>query len=82
MARLEMNEDEAVDMAEQLDKILAYINKLDELDTTGVTPTTHAIPLQNAFREDVVRESLSQSEALRNGPRQNGEAFVVPKVVG
>jgi aspartyl-tRNA(Asn)/glutamyl-tRNA(Gln) amidotransferase subunit C len=82
LASLEMNEAEAVDMAGQLDKILAYIAKLDELDTTGVVPTTHAIALQNALRDDIVQESLPRHEALRNGPRQNGEAFVVPKVVG
>ncbi len=82
LARLEMNEDDAVDMAGQLDKILAYIAKLDELDTAGVVPTTHVINLENAFREDVVIESLPQADALKNGPLQNGEAFVVPKVVG
>jgi len=81
LARLEMNEAEACDMAGQLDKILAYITKLDELDTTEIAPTTHAIPLQNAFREDVVLDSLPQDEALKNAPLQNGEAFVVPKVV-
>ncbi|NOX24740.1 MAG: Asp-tRNA(Asn)/Glu-tRNA(Gln) amidotransferase subunit GatC [Deltaproteobacteria bacterium] len=82
LASLEMNEDEAADMAGQLDKILAYIAKLDELDTTGVEPATHVIALQNVLRDDIVLESLPRNEALSNGPRQNGEAFVVPKIVG
>lgn len=82
LASLEMNEDEAVDMAGQLDKILAYIAKLDELDTTGVAPATHVITLQNVMRDDIVLESLPQNEALSNSPRHNGEAFVVPKIVG
>jgi len=82
LARLEMSEAEVDNMAGHLDNILGYINKLNELDTTGVAPTTHAIAIHNAFREDVVHESLPREEALKNGPRQNGEAFVVPKVVG
>ena len=82
LARLEMSEAEIENMAGHLDNILAYINKLNELDTAGIAPTTHAIAIHNAFRADVVHESLSREEALSNGPRQNGEAFVVPKVVG
>ncbi len=82
LARLDMNDAEVEAMAGHLDKILSYIDKLSELDTVGVTPTTHAIDINNAFRDDVVGETLPQEEALRNGPRQNGEAFVVPKVVG
>ena len=68
-------------MASQLDQILSYVDKLNELDTNKVEPTTHAISITNAFREDSLRESLSQEEALSNGPRQNGESFVVPKVI-
>ena len=82
LARLEMGEDEVENMAGHLDNILSYINKLNELDTTGVAPTTHAITIHNAFGEDVVHESLPREEALSNGPRQNGAAFVVPKIVG
>ena len=65
----------------QLDSILSYVEKLAQLDTTGIQPTTHALAIQNAFREDEARASLPQQEALANGPLQNGEAFVVPRVI-
>ena len=65
----------------QLASILGYAAKLDELDTEGVAPTTHAFSNKNAFREDVMKESLKRHEALANGPSENGEAFVVPKII-
>jgi len=81
LARLELNQTEIAQMTDQVGTILAYIDKLNELDTTGVAPTTHALAINNAFRDDVVVPSLPQAEALRNGPKQNGEAFVVPKII-
>ena len=81
LARLELDPDEVEEMAGHLNKILGYVAKLNELDTSDIKPTTHAISINNAFREDVVHDSLPQEEALRNGPRQNGEAFVVPRVI-
>ncbi|MBC8207726.1 MAG: Asp-tRNA(Asn)/Glu-tRNA(Gln) amidotransferase subunit GatC [Desulfobulbaceae bacterium] len=81
LARLNLNEEELTRMTGQLDNILAYVAKLDELDTTGIAPTTHAFSLVNAFREDQVSPSLSQTEALVNGPKQNGEYFVVPRII-
>ena len=62
-------------------QILNYFDKLNELDTEGIAPTTHAISINNAFREDEIQASLSQEDALKNGPQQNGQAFVVPKVI-
>jgi len=81
LARLELSEQEVIEITGQLDRILGYVAKLNEIDTTDVVPTTHALSLHNAFREDVVRPSLPQQEALANGPRQNGEAFVVPRII-
>jgi len=81
LARLELGEAEAETMTGQLDRILSYVDKLNELDTSAVVPTTHAIALVNAFREDELRESLPREAALANGPLQNGEAFVVPRVI-
>ena len=81
LAHLEMTPDEVERMTRQLGDILGYIDKLGELDTENVRPTTHAISMRNAFREDEVKESLSREEALANGPLQNGEVFVVPKVI-
>jgi aspartyl-tRNA(Asn)/glutamyl-tRNA(Gln) amidotransferase subunit C len=82
LARLELNQDEVARMTNEVGAILAYIDKLNELNTDGVKPTTHALAISNAFRDDVVIPSLPQAEALGNGPQQNGEAFVVPKVIG
>ena len=81
LARLELQDAEAEAMTGQLDQILSYVDKLNELDTSQVEPTTQVISTTNAFREDELRDSLSQEQAIANGPRQNGESFVVPKVI-
>jgi aspartyl-tRNA(Asn)/glutamyl-tRNA(Gln) amidotransferase subunit C len=81
LARLKLSQEEVEAMALQLDDILSYVAKLNELDTEAVKPTTHAISIVNAFREDEVKESLPRDKALANGPRQNGEYFVVPRVI-
>lgn len=81
LARLTLSDEELDTMTGQLDNILSYVDKLSELDTADIKPTTHVFSVSNAFREDVVRESLSQEESLKNGPEQNGEFFQVPKVI-
>ena len=81
LARLELSPEEVEKTTAQLDSILSYVEKLEELDTAGVAPTSHALAVHNAFREDQVKPSLPQAEALANGPQQNGEAFVVPRVI-
>jgi len=81
LARLQLSATEVEAMTGQLDRILSYIDKLNELDTSAVMPTTHAIAMVNAFREDELKESLPRAAALANGPQQNGEAFVVPKII-
>ncbi|MCP3929855.1 MAG: Asp-tRNA(Asn)/Glu-tRNA(Gln) amidotransferase subunit GatC [Bacteroidetes bacterium] len=81
LARLNLKEEELEKMTEQLDDILSYVAKLDELDTGDVVPTTHAFSISNAFRDDEVKESLSQKEALSNCANQNQEAFIVPRII-
>lgn len=81
LARLNMSEEELARMTVQLDTILSYVDKLDELETANVAPTTHAFSISNAFREDEMQESLPREEALANGPKENGEAFVVPRII-
>ena len=81
LARLTLTEEELERMTGQLDNILSYIDKLDELDTSGITPTSHVFSLSNAFRSDTVQESLPRNEALRNAPKQNGEMFQVPRII-
>jgi len=81
LARLDLSETEVVNMAGQVDRILSYVDTMNELDTTGVAPSSHAIALQNAFRDDIPAPSLPREQALANAPHANGEAFVVPRVI-
>ena len=66
----------------QLESILGYIAKLSEVDTTGVEPMAHALPLHNVLREDVVEPSLPLEKVLQNAPETDGPFFKVPKVIG
>ena len=81
LAHLDMTQEEVEGMTKQLDTILSYVDKLGELNTDGIKPTTHAVANRNAFREDEVMPSLTREEALANGPLQNGEAFVVSRII-
>ncbi len=81
LARLEITEAEKQKFTAQLNDILLYIDQLNELDTTGVAPMSHAIAVTNAFREDKVVESLGTQKALANAPDARGEFFRVPKII-
>jgi aspartyl-tRNA(Asn)/glutamyl-tRNA(Gln) amidotransferase subunit C len=81
LARLDLTEEEESRMTEQMNHILSYMDKLNELDTTGVSATTHAIELRNVFRQDEVVDSLHREKALMNAPESDGASFVVPKVI-
>jgi aspartyl-tRNA(Asn)/glutamyl-tRNA(Gln) amidotransferase subunit C len=81
LARLTLAPEEAAKLGEQLGQVLAYIEKLRELDVSQVEPTAHAVPLVNVIRPDEVRPSLSQEDALRNAPATANGLFIVPKIV-
>ena len=81
LARLALTPEEETKLAAQLGNILGYIEKLRELDVSGVEPTAHAVPMVNITRADEVRASLSHEAALRNAPRQANGLFIVPKIV-
>lgn len=81
LARLDVTDLEKEKFTAQLNDILLYIDKLNELDTTGVAPMSHAIAVTNAFREDNVFSSLGTQKALANAPDVRGEFFRVPKVI-
>ena len=81
LARLSLSPDEEQKIGAQLSNILGYIDKLKEVDVTGVEPTAHAFPLINVTRPDEVRPSISHEEALRNAPAQANGLFIVPKIV-
>ena len=81
LARLELTDADKERMRRELDGILAYIDKLRALDTDGVEPTSHAVPMTNVMREDAVQPSFPQSEMLANAPDRSGEFFRVPKII-
>jgi len=81
LARLALSDADLERMREQLNGILGYIDKLRALDTTGVEPTSHAVPLVNVMRDDATRPCLSPDEALANAPERSGQFFRVPKII-
>jgi len=81
LARLELSGAEKERMRRELDGILSYIDKLRALDTTGVEPTSHAVPLTNVLRDDVETPSLPRDEMLANAPDRNRELFRVPRIM-
>ena len=81
LARIHLRDEEIEHLTADLENILHYVNKLDSLDVSNVQPTTHVYPLKNVQREDTVRASLTQKEALKFSVEQRKGAFKVPKVI-
>jgi aspartyl-tRNA(Asn)/glutamyl-tRNA(Gln) amidotransferase subunit C len=81
LARLEITDKEKDKFTAQLNDILLYIDKLNELNTKGVEPMSHAIAVTNAFREDNIMDSIGTEKSLANAPDARGEFFRVPKVI-
>ena len=81
LGRLELDPDEIERYTSQLDAILEYMDKLNSLDTSGVEPTTHAIPNVNVFRGDVVQESFPVESSVGNAPERKGSFFKVPPII-
>ena len=81
LARLNIPEDQIGMFTEQMNVILGYMSKLEELDTSGVEPTSHPVSLPTAWREDVVVESPDPGKALANCPDEKDGFIVVPKVI-
>jgi aspartyl-tRNA(Asn)/glutamyl-tRNA(Gln) amidotransferase subunit C len=81
LARLEFDDNEVEKFKDDMNDILNYIEKLNELDTKDVEPTSHALDIFTVTREDVVEPSLSNEDALRNAPESDNAHFKVPKVI-
>lgn len=81
LARLAMTPDEMDKVTEQLSDIVRYVEKLNELDTEGIEPLAHVLPVYNVFREDKVWESLEIEKVLHNAPDKEGRFFKVPAVI-
>ncbi len=81
LSRLSIPEAETEEYMQQLSTFLDYVENLKAVDTENVKPTTYALPIQNVFREDVARSSLSRTAALANAPLQEDGYFKVPRVL-
>jgi len=81
LARLDLSEQEKKVLGNQLEQILTYMEQLNRLDTKGIEPTSHAIPISNAFREDEAKPSYSKEEVLGVGPEQEEGHFRVPRII-
>jgi len=81
LARLELTPEEKLTFQQQLETIVKYVEKIGELDVSGIEPTLHGQALANVFREDVVVPSLDREGFLANAPERNGFEFKLPKIV-
>jgi aspartyl-tRNA(Asn)/glutamyl-tRNA(Gln) amidotransferase subunit C len=82
LARLRLSVSELETMTPQLDKIVHFVEQLNELDTDNVMPMAHALDLHNVFADDEVRPSLDRAAALSNAPKHDDECYRVPAVLG
>ena len=80
LAKLELSDEEKEKAKEDMGKMLDYIDKLNELDTSNVEPMSHVFPVNNVFREDVVTNGDDRENILKNAPEEKDGAFVVPKL--
>lgn len=81
LARLEFSEAEKNELKADLERMIAFVEKLKEVDTTGVEPLLHMTDAVNVLRDDEVSQTISKAEALSNAPFTNGDFFITPKVI-
>jgi aspartyl-tRNA(Asn)/glutamyl-tRNA(Gln) amidotransferase subunit C len=81
LARLELNETEKEEMIKDMSKILDFMAKLNELDTSGIEPLVYMTDDVNVLREDVIKQQITHEEALQNAPKHDEDYFLVAKVI-
>ena len=81
LAKLELSEEEKLAARSDMERMLDYIDTLNELDTEGIEPMSHVFPVNNVFREDVVTNGDDSEDMLKNAPAKKDGAFMVPKTV-
>jgi len=81
LARLRLSEEESARFTTQLNSILEHFEQLQQIDTSGVPPMSHAVPMSNVLRNDEPAPSLSPEEALENAPDRSRDCFRVPRVI-
>ena len=79
LAKLELSDEERNQVKNDMGRMLDYIDKLNELDTSSVEPLSHVFPVKNVFREDVMTNGDGSEETLKNAPKEKGFMFVAPK---
>lgn len=79
LSKLELSEEEKEQAKKDMGSMLDYIDKLNELDTTGIEPMSHVFPVQNVFREDVVTNGDESEKTLKNAPGEKDNMFMVPR---
>ncbi len=82
LAKLELSGEEKENAKSDMEKMLDYIDTLNELDTAGIKPMSHVFPVNNVFREDIVRDGDGSADALANAPLAKDQGFKVPKTIG
>ena len=82
LAKLELTGEEREKARADMEKMLDYIDTLNELDTTGIEPMSHVFPVNNVFREDVVTNGDGREETLANAPQRKEDSFEVPRTIG
>ena len=82
LAKLELSDEEKEKAKADMEKMLDYIDTLNELDTTGIEPMSHVFPVNNVFREDVVTTGDGREDTLANAPQRKEVSFEVPRTIG
>ncbi len=81
LARLYVSDEQKAKLTKDMSAIIEFADTLSKIDTEGVEPAAHAIPVQNVFREDTVQDSYNRDEILKNAPEKEAGCFSVPKIV-
>ena len=81
LSTLYVSEQDKRELQKDLDEIIGHVEKLNELDTTDVEPTTYILKQQNILREDIVKQELGREELIQNAPQKEDGCFLVPRVV-
>ncbi|MCK9595219.1 MAG: Asp-tRNA(Asn)/Glu-tRNA(Gln) amidotransferase subunit GatC [Candidatus Omnitrophica bacterium] len=81
LSRIELKPEELEILSKQLEGVLAFIGKLNELDISNISPTNHILPINNVLREDTAKSPLTPDKSLANAPQARGNFFEVPKVI-
>lgn len=81
LARIDIDDDAVAKLIPEMNKILSFMEKLNELDTSEVKPLVYMNEQNNVWREDVVKQELSTKDGLKNAAKQNGQFFMVPKII-